>query len=165
MPKGVYLHTHIKPREYPQEIVDEVRRMYLECGMTVKEVQEALPKGFKAQRIIERHIPVRRTASKRSQRKDQNSCWKGDAASYAAVHLRLRTERGPARTHPCVDCGEGAHDWSYNGLDEHEVRSPRGVYSVNPNNYDPRCRSCHRQYDARMRKEGDANVQQEAHSR
>lgn len=165
MPKGVYPHTHIKPREYPQEIVDQVRRMYVDQGMTVKEVQEALPKGFKAQRIIERYIPIRRTASKRFQSREQNSSWKGDAASYTAVHLRLRVERGPARSHPCVDCGEVAHDWSYNGRDENCVRSPRGVYSVNLDNYDPRCRCCHRQYDARMRKEGDANVQQEAHSR
>ena len=158
MPKGVYPHTHIKPRVYPPEIVAEVRHMYLEREMTVAEVQAALPRGFKAQRIIERHIPERRRAVKRNQSREQNLMWKGDEAGYQAAHLRVAASRGKARSYTCVDCDEPADDWSYNHTDLNQRNGKAGAlpYSCDPIHYSPRCRPCHRTFDAPKTKEGDA---------
>lgn len=150
MPKGVYPHTHVKPREYPADIVAAVRRMYLHEGMTVREVQEALPKGFKAQRIIERYIPERRAAKVRDQRGARNKAWKGARPGYEAAHLRVASLRGPASSHGCIDCPGRAFDWSYNhtaGSAELRDENGRKPYSPNPDDYSPRCRSCHRAFD------------------
>lgn len=160
VPKGVYERTAAnkpKPRIYPPEIIAAVRRMYIDEGMTVAEVQAALPKGYKAQRIIERHIPVRRTAAKRDQSGDRNHMWKGDAAGYSAAHLRVAALRGSAREHACIDCGSPAHDWSFNNGRRTDLRDPETgcAYSNDPNDYDPRCRSCHRRFD-RAHRGGDA---------
>jgi hypothetical protein len=66
--------------------------------------------------------------------------------SYWAVHRRLKAERGAASTHPCVQCGTPACDWSYDGGDSAVRTDPdRGYrYSLDPARYSPRCRSCHR---------------------
>ena len=87
MPKGVYPHTHIKPRAYPAEIVALVRHMYETEGMTIAEIQRALPRGFKAQRIVERHVPERRRAAKRDQRGNKTHRWRELDAGYKAAHL------------------------------------------------------------------------------
>jgi hypothetical protein len=69
--------------------------------------------------------------------------------TYSAVHQRLVRWRGKASGHPCVDCGQPAQDWAYNGkaaepLTEPHQRSGRSVeYSADANDYDPMCRSCH----------------------
>lgn len=81
-----------------------------------------------------------------------NGSWKGDDVGYTQVHRRLRTMRGPASSHVCVSCGGWAADWSYNhtGTDERiSVDGPsRGyAYTTNPDDYSPRCRSCHRIFD------------------
>lgn len=148
-PKGVYPHTHIKPREYPAEIVELVRRLYIDEGMTVAEVSRALPKGFKAQRIIERHVPVRRPATKREQSGSANDSWRGDGPGYSGAHARLYRCRGPANAHACVDCGELAKDWSYSGGCPRELTDPKSGcrYSPDPDRYEPRCRKCHRAHD------------------
>lgn len=156
MPRGVYPHTHIKPRNYPTEIVDQVVHMYCVEGLTVQEVQERLPKGFKAQRIIERHIPVRRRAAKRDQSGPKNHMWKGAEITYGAAHVRAESRYGRASTLPCVDCGDLAKDWSYQHDCPGEVLSDIGVaYCPHPEHYEPRCRRCHRAYD---RKEVMPNV-------
>lgn len=74
--------------------------------------------------------------------------WTGDRASYSAVHQRLPRERGRAATHACVDCGGGAHQWSYghvNGPGHRECEI--GPYSVDLDDYYPRCTSCHKKFD------------------
>lgn len=153
MPKGVYPHTHIKPREYPEDIVELVRELYTNQKMTVLEVQAALPKGYKAQRIIERYIPQRRRAVPRNQRGERNACWKGSEAGYEAVHLRLKTEIGAAASHFCHDCGKQAYDWSYQGGAPDERSYPRNgcLYTTDLSYYVPRCRPCHGGYDSKKR--------------
>lgn len=74
-----------------------------------------------------------------------NHNWTGDAASYGAVHQRLRKARGPARNHPCVDCGEPARHWSWNrdgGVDD-SVHP----YGLNFDGFVPRCVKCHKRFD------------------
>ena len=146
MPKGVYERTPAnrpKPRSYPDEIVALVRRLYLEDGLTVREVQAQLPPGYKAQRIVERHIAARRPAAKRDQFGPRNASWKGDEASYAAVHLRL----GSAAEHVCP-CGAPAAEWSYNGGCSSERVSPANVrFCHHQSCYVARCVPCHRDLD------------------
>lgn len=75
----------------------------------------------------------------------------GDDIGYAAAHWRVRKERGAARQHSCVDCGQQAVDWS---LRNDAVSLRNGMhcqiemtYSVDVMEYDPRCRPCHKTYD------------------
>lgn len=65
---------------------------------------------------------------------------------YWSSHQRVKALRGPARAHPCADCGAPACDWSYDGADPDERIDPdRGYrYSLDPGHYRARCRSCHR---------------------
>ena len=69
-----------------------------------------------------------------------------NGTSYTAVHRFLRRELGPANAALCADCGSGAVCWSYDGTDPSELTDPRrGVrYSLAPERYRARCRSCHR---------------------
>lgn len=63
---------------------------------------------------------------------------KDDAIGYFAVHTRLTKQRGKASEHTCVDCSKQALHWSYKG---------REGFSTNLADYEPRCASCHQEYD------------------
>lgn len=79
---------------------------------------------------------------------EDNPNWSGDAATYQAVHLRLRHQRGPARNHPCIDCGKTARHWAYDNSGIAEQCAPRGWrYSTDLTRYEPRCVPCHRRHD------------------
>lgn len=141
-----------KPRAYPTEVVEKVRHLYVDLGMTRGEVQTAIGRGYKVETIMARHGIPARPAIKRHQRGAANATWVGELASYAAAHTRVYSARGRAADHPCVDCGEQAKDWSYLGDCPSEQRDERGrVYSPDPEMYAARCRKCHRAYDASRR--------------
>ncbi|NVN52269.1 hypothetical protein [Mycolicibacterium hippocampi] len=86
---------------------------------------------------------------------DQHPNWRGDDASYFAIHYRLRSARGSARDQPCVDCGQPARHWSYSGDCPSEKPRRRNAagrvisppYCTHPNHYEPRCISCHHRHD------------------
>lgn len=81
-------------------------------------------------------------------RGERNVNWTGEDASYQAVHQRLRRVRGNAREHQCVDCSEDASQWSYSELGGCWARmSEEGPYSVDLDDYKPRCASCHKRFD------------------
>lgn len=63
--------------------------------------------------------------------------------TYNSVHQRLRRVRGRAAEHPCVDCSGPAYDWSLSATPTHVTEGGRG-YSTDLDDYEPRCRSCHR---------------------
>ena len=69
--------------------------------------------------------------------------------SYRAIHSKLHRERGSAKSHPCVDCGGRASEWSYDGnaSDERSDASNGLLYSMNPDYYSARCVKCHRTHD------------------
>jgi hypothetical protein len=69
---------------------------------------------------------------------------------YVVAHNTVKRVRGPARLHRCVDCGDRAVDWSYDNraADERSDAYSRRAYSLNPDHYEPRCRSCHTVFDA-----------------
>lgn len=86
-----------------------------------------------------------------------NANWTGDQASYPAVHQRLHYQRGSARDHPCVDCGQRAAHWSYDHADPNERSTSAGPYSVDLAHYQPRCVSCHKRFDLSFKKTTDGN--------
>lgn len=86
------------------------------------------------------------------------SCGKGvhhskydERPTYQRVHTRLAEERGPARdAGPCVNCGNRAQEWSYDGTDLNPLQHAKGwPYSTDLTCYVPRCISCHRKRDRR----------------
>ncbi|BBX69012.1 hypothetical protein MPSYJ_24730 [Mycolicibacterium psychrotolerans] len=92
----------------------------------------------------------------------QHPNWRGDDASYNAIHYRLRSARGSARDHPCVDCEQPAKHWSFSGCEAEKPRRRDAAgrvvsppYCCHPEHYEPRCVSCHLRKDGaveRLRK-------------
>ena len=72
-------------------------------------------------------------------------------AGYGSAHRRVRTERGPATDHRCVDCGKAAAHWSYDHADPDELIATDGAhpiaYSLSSIHYEPRCVPCHKRFD------------------
>lgn len=166
---GCLMRDHLNPRkgkkrEYPQELIEEITSKY-QSGMTIAEIQSETD-GVKVQHVLQRHLEKRRIAAKRNQSGGLNHMWKGNDAGYEAAHWRVKNIHGSARINTCIDCGEMADDWSYDGLDPEEKQDPiHGCwYSLKINHYQARCRECHRQYDKKIRElriiGGDANVQE-----
>lgn len=87
-----------------------------------------------------------------------NLAWEFPHLGYRSMHHKVERQRGSASDLQCVDCGGAAEDWSYSRSGYREVTSIKGVpYSLDPAEYDPRCRSCHRRYDeAGVHRERDA---------
>lgn len=129
-----------KPRDYPTDLVDRIRDLY-ESGMTIAEVQ-ALTPGCKVQHVMVRYGIPRRPMAKRDQRGPRNHMWRGDEAGYAALHLRVSTERGTPSF--CSWCGrtEGRFEWANISGHYEDVAD-----------YERLCVTCHRLYDARRRRE------------
>jgi hypothetical protein len=70
------------------------------------------------------------------------------APGYDGAHKRVTRERGPATLLWCVDCGSPADEWSYAGDSPHELSTATGLlYSPRIEDYEPRCRPCHRRKD------------------
>lgn len=70
-----------------------------------------------------------------------------ETPGYSAVHIRLRSKRGPASGFACVDCSGPASDWSYEGGAPTETMSEFGAFTTDLGFYRPRCRSCHLTHD------------------
>lgn len=76
-----------------------------------------------------------------------SALWKGDDIGYCSKHSRIRKIKGHASKCKCVGdginkCDRYADDWSNVDHD----------YSLNPDEYQPRCRSCHIKYDFKFNK-------------
>jgi len=83
--------------------------------------------------------------------------------AYIGAHTRVHRERGKAKYFACVDCGGPARDWSYDHTDPDEVtgqhvtgsgRTTTATYSLKPEHYSPRCKSCHSKFDQKPVLEG-----------
>jgi site-specific DNA-cytosine methylase len=114
----------------------EMIRLY-EAGMSQEEVAAEL--GVKT-KVIYGHMKRMgykcRRAIKRNQRGSRNSAWKGDDASYQAMHLRVQATRGAPSA--CEHCGatEGFFDWASLTKNYADV-----------NDYIRLCRKCHMKMD------------------
>lgn len=75
--------------------------------------------------------------------------------SYQTAHNRVRRVHGRADFHVCIDCGQRAHHWSYNGGCEFEqsglLLSHWGDrflrWTTDVDMYSARCRRCHTIHD------------------
>lgn len=80
------------------------------------------------------------------------------ACSYDSAHGRVRRWRGSARLLKCIGCGNQAEEWSYNRAAENELTELRQgslvTYSSNVEDYDPRCKVCHRNFDPKRQPKG-----------
>jgi hypothetical protein len=78
-----------------------------------------------------------------------------EQVKYCTAHDRLRNARGRASAHLCVDCGEPAKEWAYDGNDANElhewVNGSYLAFSLNLSAYSPRCHKCHRRFDVAKR--------------
>jgi len=144
MPKGVYLHTHLKPKIYPAEMVATVKEHY-EAGMTQDEIAEML--GV-TQRVIWRlmlnHSIPKRPRIKRDQKGKNNDSWKGDDATYAAQHYRVYSLMGLPKF--CELCSTDDEKIRY------EWANMTGDYN-DPDDYKRLCVTCHRRMDKKRRDE------------
>lgn len=78
--------------------------------------------------------------------------------TYVSAHRRIYRSRGPASNHRCVDCGENAQQWSYDGTDEREIFCDvrKMKFSLDENHYAPRCAPCHKRHDNQTRRASTA---------
>lgn len=156
VPKGIYdreaSRWEPRSRDYPPELVQRVRELY-ESGMTIREVQEVIGSGVKVQRLMTRCGIPRRPTIKRNQNGPQNSYWKGDEASYAALHLRVVVARG--RPTLCDRCGQddpdARYEWANVSGDYHDIAG-----------YERMCVPCHRPFDAARRRETGESTRPES---
>lgn len=130
-----------KPRDYPPEIVRLICGMY-EAGMTVAEIRECAPKGYRVQTVLERYLPQRRVAAKRDQSGERNHSWKGDGARYSSLHLRVAVARGKPQY--CAACDRTDSEVRY------EWANLTGRYD-DIHDYVRLCVPCHRRTDQRLR--------------
>jgi hypothetical protein len=82
-----------------------------------------------------------------------------DIIKYHSVHNLLRSQRGQASGYVCVDCGDQAEEWSYDGGSPTETvqlvsdgrRNGKDRYVAHSGRdlsfYSPRCKKCHYQQD------------------
>lgn len=79
-----------------------------------------------------------------------------EVSSYEYMHAKLRRERGSAKGFKCVDCEERqAEHWSLDHTapavslrtHEHDNRNHGRVFSVDVDDYSPRCAACHAKHD------------------
>lgn len=149
MPRGQ------KPKQYPQEMVDAVSRMYAE-NMTQHEIAAELGTTQKVIfNVMRRHGIKARVAAKRDQWGESNSGWKGDDATKYAFHRRLYSRFG--KPTKCSQCGTTeAAQYDYANLS--------GRYE-DIEDYAPMCRTCHWKYDGKinnikhMRRDADAQAE------
>lgn len=71
--------------------------------------------------------------------------------TYYSAHERVYRTKGKASLYSCVKCGAAAREWalSHNAVKIY-LGSSRGrpvYYSGDPEDYEPRCAKCHRDYD------------------
>jgi hypothetical protein len=143
MPKGVYPHTHIKPKVYSAEMVERVWELYHGQGMSQVEVATELGVTLKViYRLMVNHGIPRRPQIKRNQRGERNSSWKGAQAGYQALHLRVEAARSAPQV--CVACGSANPERRY------EWANLTGAYEKIAD-YIRLCVPCHRRFDAHRR--------------
>lgn len=150
MPKGVYDRASSSwtppPRaEYPPELVARVRDLY-SSGLSMRETAAAGTTVKVLQRLMPRHGIGRRPAIKRDQTGPANSSWRGDEATYGALHLRVSVARG--RPQRCSGCDTEQ-------ADRYEWANMTGNYQ-DVHDYVRLCVPCHRRFDDARRQQTGA---------
>jgi hypothetical protein len=129
---------------YDAGLVDQVRRLY-ESGQTQDEIAVALGHSQKViWNLMRRHGLCAREATPRDQRGPHNNAWKGDTATYQALHLRVQTARGVPSL--CAHCGTTT-------ARRFEWANLTGRYE-DTDDYVRLCCSCHHKMDGHVRNLG-----------
>ncbi len=120
----------------------EVIRLY-DSGLTKAEVAASLGTTPKVVHNRLRDAGHKcRVAAKRDQRGDKNDSWRGEDATYSALHFRVEVARG--KPNRCERCGVA-------GLRRYEWANQTGDYT-NVADYMRLCLPCHRTQDAARRR-------------
>ena len=134
MPRGA------KPKVYNATLVATVSELYA-SGRTQVEIAAATGTTQKIiWRLMRRHGLTARVAAKRDQRGAKNVMWRGDAARYAALHLRVATVRGSPSE--CFHCGT-------TDAPKFEWANLTGHYE-DVSDYVRLCSSCHHKMDGHV---------------
>lgn len=148
MPTGVYQRKQGLTRRkklYPLELVECVRAAYWDKNLTQEETAAAL--GISVHVVVlvmQRHGIPRRPAwhVRFDYSGPQNPGWKGEQATYSALHYRVYRARGLPKE--CSVCGttdpSKYYDWA----------NLSGNYA-DVNDYARMCRSCHIKHDRARR--------------
>jgi len=95
MPKGVYPHTHVKPKVYPADMVERVRDLY-GSGMTQVEVAAELGVSQKVVwNLMRNHGITARPRIKRDQAGPKNDTWKGGTSITTGGYRVVRAPDHP----------------------------------------------------------------------
>jgi hypothetical protein len=138
MPRSTRRRTKlIRPERFPPEMLERVARLYAE-GLTMTDVGRRVGLYREAvNRLLQSQgIPIRPQVR---------------TPSYRSAHHRVSRVRGKASEHRCP-CGARAKDWAYMHTDPDQIegvtgKGTRAWFSVKPEHYEPRCRSCHTKMD------------------
>ncbi len=82
-----------------------------------------------------------------------NSAWRnrarfaGDSVGYTAAHSRCIAAYGPVATYRCLACPKRAEEWALRPGAGTATAATGSLYSTQPRDYMPLCRSCHRCLD------------------
>ncbi len=120
----------------------EIASVYL-SGHTQEETAIIVGTSIKVVFNTLRRLKVKtRPAIKRNQRGAANSSWKGDKATYSALHIRVEAVRGkPSKCDRCGTTQSKRFEWA----------NLTGNYS-DTNDYERMCGSCHKRMDASRRR-------------
>jgi hypothetical protein len=78
-----------------------------------------------------------------------------DECTYGGAHHRCRAIWGRVQQYACVECGDPAEEWAYDGTDQSELHDTKHdwqlrsylPYSRFPEFYMPMCKRCHKKSD------------------
>lgn len=130
-----------KPKVDDPLLVQRVRDAYA-SGQTQGEVARSVGITQKVVfRIMRANGITARVAAVRDQRGPNNRGWKGDAAGYQAMHLRVASARGTPSV--CEHCGATT-------AKRFEWANLTGNYA-DPMDYVRLCSSCHHRMDGHVR--------------
>lgn len=81
-----------------------------------------------------------------------------DQCTYAGAHHRCRALWGRVQQYPCIECGEAAEEWAYDGSDPSQLYDTKQdwqlrsnvPYSRFPEFYMPMCKQCHKKSDMKQ---------------
>ena len=123
-----YTRTPIPPKEDLEQLYHVELKTQIEIGNHFGVSQKVVFGWF-------RYLGIKsRVAFKRDQSGKNNSSWKGDNATYAAMYYRVQSQRGKAAK--CEECGRSDDGMTYDWANQ------TGNYN-DVTDYKEMCRSCH----------------------
>ena len=136
----------------PRPPKKDLEFLYHTKGMSQAEVGKNYGTTQKVVYSWFRYLGIKsRIPFKRNQSGENNDSWRGDKATYAALHYRVEKARGKPKV--CMACGTqeaGRYEWA----------NLTGRYE-DTSDYMRMCVPCHRKYD-KNRKNSSKNVRRHA---